>query len=264
MVLRRDGDAVIVIGQPAHAWLSGQLARAWGNERFGAVEPWEEVCLGAEQHDVGMAAWETRPALNPQTGLPRSFMELELDVHLAIWSAAAPLVVSQSRYAALLVSLHGTALYQRRDLARLGRRDADRVRAFLDEQRELQDGLLATLRADPRTAGAAAEAAVRRNRRLVWTWDSLSLGLLLDWAPYELEAVPTADGAVDVAVRAGSGGVMTLEPWPFPRDRLSFRCEGRRLAGRFEEEAAMQAALADSPWVTLEFELAARSGAAAG
>jgi hypothetical protein len=260
MLLRRDGDAVIAIGQPAHAWLSGQLARAWGNERFGAVEPWEEVCLGAEQHDVGMAAWDGQPALNPQTGLPRSFMELEFDVHLAIWSAAAPLVVPQSRYAALLVSLHGTTLYERRDLARLGRRDADRVRAFLDGQRELQDGLLATLRADPRTATAAAEDAVRRNRRLVWTWDSLSLGLLLDWAPYELEAVPAADGDVDVAVRAASGGALTLDPWPFARDRLVLRCEGRRLAGRFEDEGAMRAALADAPWVTLELELGAAAG----
>ena len=258
MVLRRDRDAVIAIGQPAHAWLSGQLARAWGNERFGAVEPWEEVCLGAEQHDVGMAAWDELPALNPQTGLPRSFMELEFETHLAIWSAAAPLVAPQSRYAALLVSLHGTSLYERRDTARLERRDADRVRAFLDGQRELQDGLLATLRADPRTAAAATEGAVRRNRRLVWTWDSLSLGLLLDWAPYELEAVPTADGETDVAVRAASSGAMTLDPWPFGRDRLSLRCEGRRLVGSFEEEAAMHAALEDSPWVTLEFELAAR------
>jgi len=25
----------VVVTQPAHAWLSGQLARAWGNERFG-------------------------------------------------------------------------------------------------------------------------------------------------------------------------------------------------------------------------------------
>src|SRR5918996_2543798 len=106
MLLRPDNeDAVIAIGQPAHAWLSGQLARAWGNERFGAVEPFEEVCLGAEQHDIGMAAWERAPTLNPQTGLPHSFMELGLEAHLEMWSSAAGLVVSQSRYAALLVSM---------------------------------------------------------------------------------------------------------------------------------------------------------------
>jgi Protein of unknown function (DUF3891) len=243
MLLRRDGDAVIAIGQPAHAWLSGQLARAWGNERFGAVEPWEEVCLAAEQHDIGMAAWDGAPTLNPETGRPRSFMELELDVHLEIWSRAAPLVVPQSRYAALLVSMHGTALYERRNLDRLEPAERERVHAFLTAQRALQEELTATLGADP--------DQVRRNQRLVWTWDSLSLGLLLGWAPFELEAVPAADGEIDVEVRDG-----TLEPWPFGAPRLELRCEGRRLSGRFDDEEEMRAALEAAPWVTIQIELA--------
>jgi len=65
MLYREGTQGRIAITQPAHAWLSGQLARAWGNERFGDVVPWEEVCLGAEQHDVGHTAWEQAPALNP-------------------------------------------------------------------------------------------------------------------------------------------------------------------------------------------------------
>jgi hypothetical protein len=224
MLLRKDGDAVIAIGQPAHAWLSGQLARAW-DEPF---EPWEEVCLAAEQHDLGMAPWDAAPKLNPKTGLPRSFMELELDDHLEIWWRAAPLVLQQSRYAALLVSMHGTALYERRNL------EDERVRTFLDGQAELQAELLETLRADPRTAPFAGDEIVRRNQQLVWRWDSLSLGLLLDW---ELE----------------------LHPWPFRDDRLSLRCEGRRLEGRFDDEEAMRAALAAAPWVTLDIGVASTS-----
>jgi Protein of unknown function (DUF3891) len=224
MLLRPDGDDFIAIGQPAHAWLSGQLARAWA-EPF---EPWEEVCLAAEQHDVGMAAWDGSPKLNPDTGLPRSFMELELEDHLEIWWRAAPIVLQQSRYAALLVSMHGTALYARRDL------DDERVSAFLAGQAELQAGLLETLRADPRTARFATDEIVRRNQQLVWRWDSLSLGLLLGW---DLE----------------------LDPWPFRDDPLSVRCEGRRLTGRFDDEEAMRHALADAPWVTLDIRVASTS-----
>src|SRR5262249_61842355 len=85
MLLCGDGQDLIAVGQPAHAWVSGQLARAWGNARFGELEPRAEVCLAAEQHDLGMATWERRPTLNPKTGLPRSFMELTLDEHLEIW-----------------------------------------------------------------------------------------------------------------------------------------------------------------------------------
>src|SRR5918999_1358555 len=140
MLLRPDGDAVIAIGQPAHAWLSGQLARAWGNERFGAVEPWEEVCLGAEQHDIGMAAWDAAPELNPDTGLPYSFTELPLDRHLGMWAAAPGRVLPQSRYAALLVSLHGAGLYERRDPDDPDHAHA--VQAFLAFKRELQAELL--------------------------------------------------------------------------------------------------------------------------
>ena len=72
MLLRDEGDGVIAIGQASHAWISGQLARAWGNDRFAAPEPREEVCLAAEQHDVGMAEWDLRPSLNPDTGRPRA------------------------------------------------------------------------------------------------------------------------------------------------------------------------------------------------
>jgi Protein of unknown function (DUF3891) len=242
MLLCRRDDELIAVGQPAHAWVSGQLARAWGNARFGALEPREEVCLAAEQHDAGMAAWETQPTLNPETGLPRSFLELTLAEHLEIWWSAAPLVLAQSPYAALLVSLHGTALYERRDLTRLAPADVEKVQAFLAGQRELQEGLRDALAADP--------DAVRRNQRLIWTWDSLSLGLLLGWPPFTLSAVPTADGETDVEVRD-----RRLDPWPFAAPAVTLRYDGRRLAGPYPDEATMRQGLADAPWVSLDVTL---------
>jgi hypothetical protein len=242
MLLCRQGDELIAVGQPAHAWVSGQLARAWGNARFGALEPREEVCLAAEQHDAGMAAWETRPTLNPDTGLPRSFMELPLDEHLEIWWSAAPLVEAQSPYAALLVSMHGTALYERRDLARLAPVDVERVQTFLAGQRELQERLRGALGADP--------DALRRNQRLLWTWDSLSLGLLLGWAPFTLAAVPTADGETDVEVRDGR-----LDPWPFATPTVTLRYDGRPVGGPYGDEATMRHSLAAAPWLSREVTL---------
>src|SRR4051795_7966544 len=128
MLLRPDGDDVICIGQPAHAWLSGQMAARWRPR----PEPFEEVVLAAAQHDAGMADWDAAPELNPDTGLPQSFMEMALDTHLRLWSHAPHRVLPQSRYAAVLVSMHGTALYEMR------RRRTDEIERYLDEQRALQ------------------------------------------------------------------------------------------------------------------------------
>src|SRR5215217_2614691 len=88
----------------------------------------EDVCLAAEQHDVGMARWDLAPSLNPETGRPRSFLEMELAVHLALWTAAPEHLLTQSRYAALLVSRHGTILYGRSDLSKMDPGRAAQIR----------------------------------------------------------------------------------------------------------------------------------------
>ena len=246
MVLRRDGGGVVAIGQPAHAWLSGQLARAWGNERFGALEPWEEVCLAAEQHDAGMAAWDAAPTLNPETGLPHSFTEMPLETHVDLWTRAWELVLPQSRYAALLVSMHGTALYGMRDLTKLDEHEAALVRGYLTGQREVQRRLRESLD-DP--------SGVDRGQRLIWTWDAFSLALCLDWPPYTLSGVPAAEGELDVELTPAGERRVRVDPWPFADESVGVRTEGRLLESRLDDEGDLHAALRDARWVTLDFEL---------
>jgi hypothetical protein len=226
MLLREDGDAVVCIGQPAHAWLSGQMARAWALD---PVEPWEEVCLAAEQHDVGMAEWDAAPELNPETGRPYSFVEMPLDTHLRLWTAAPHRLLAQSRYAAVLVSMHGSALYEMRDLTRMSDEQAAAVQRYLAGQREMRERL------------AAGLEHLRRNQRLIWIWDFLSLGLCLGWEGRSIEGIAL--------------GSDSIEPWPFRDDEVVLRTEGRRLEGRFDDEAEMRAALDAAPWAELSFEL---------
>jgi hypothetical protein len=251
VLLREDERGLLAIGQPSHAWVSGQLARAWGNERFGAVAPREEVCLAAAQHDIGWAERDLEPLYNPETGRPRSFMEMPIDLHLGLFTDGPRSLLTQSRYAALLVSMHGSRLYARRDLDRVPPSDADAIRAFLLEQLEFQRGLIATLGAEP--------AEIERNSLLVWTWDYLSLALCLDWAPATAKGCPTAEGTVDLEL-TGDGGRLSVDPWPFSVPELTVRCEGRRLPGRFADEDALRAEFAAAPWETLEFELGADPG----
>jgi hypothetical protein len=248
MILRDEaGRGVLAIGQASHAWISGQLARAWGNDEFGTVEPWEEVCLAAEQHDVGMASWDLIPNLDPTTQLPLSFTDMPLDLHMSLWREAPRRLLSQSRYAALLVSMHAVRLYERRDLKRLAPSEAEQVRSFLSAQREFQQAVGATL--------GAAPAAVARNSDLIWTWDSMSLAVCLDWAPFSLSAVPTAGGAVDLQLTPDGERRIRVEPWPFAAAAVSVHADGRRLTGRYATERALREALASAAWETIVFEL---------
>ena len=203
MLYREVKQGKIAITQPMHAWLAGQLARAWGNERFGEVEPWEEVCLGAEQHDVGHTAWEQAPTLNSQTGLPYSFLEMPRQLHVQLWSQAARWVLPQGRYAALLVSLHGTRLYQRYDAANDLPENARSVQHYLEQERAFQEELLASLRSDPHYRPYATEEVVARNRQLVGIWDALSLAICFGrTSPQSWEQVPTATGTTTLTLTA--------------------------------------------------------------
>jgi len=257
MLVRSDD---LIIGQPAHAWVSGQLARAWGNERFPAPSPREPVCLAAEQHDVGWADADLEPLRGPD-GRPLSFAEYPRPAHVAIWRDAARRLLAQSRYAALLVSLHGTSLYERWvDPDAYAPDVATMIREFVDRQRALQGELAAGL--DP--------AELDRNRRLLITLDGLSLALCHDRGA-TLEDVPGADGPATVRVTpAGaaaappgvvrddhavpSGGAtarFVVHPWPFTAERVIVGCEARR----FGASSGGDAMLAAAPWVPLRWQL---------
>lgn len=250
MLLRRTETGVLAIGQPSHSWISGQLARAWGNERFGSVEPYEEVCLAAEQHDIGMGPWDAEAELNPDTGLPYAFTEMPVTRHVQQWTDGPRRLSVQSRYAALLASLHGARLQRRRDLEALPTDDATAVRSYLDAEDRFQQRLSVSLRPD--------YALLQRNHQLLWTWDFLSLALCLDWAPTTAHDVPSAAEPLELELHPHADRTVSVDPWPFGDDRLTVFCEGRRLEPCYDNDDELRAALGGAPWERLVFELIPR------
>jgi hypothetical protein len=236
MVLHHTDSGVICIGQTAHAWVSGQLARHWGNAQFARPEPFGDVCLGAEQHDVGMAEWDLRPELDPATGFPRSFMAMPLETHLELWSRAPGKVLTQSPYAALLVSMHGRALYQGRP--------GDPARRFVAEQTAVQEALIENL-------GEPRERA-QHNQSLVSALDFLSLAPLMGWAPDGIGA-PVRPGAPHTTLDVQPAGALavTVDPWPFDAERLALGYPGRRLDAPADSQEALDDALRNAAWTTV-------------
>lgn len=255
MLHRQDPAGLIVITQPTHAWVAGCLARAWGNEYFGSFAPKEEVCLGAEQHDIGWLLWENMPTLNPNTGYPHSFMEVPTEVHVNIWSGAKQLALPLGRYVALLVSLHGTGLYERfRGWQNSPKSTQEEVQEFLAQEKAFQQKLTTNLQEEPYYAPYATSETLQRNRSLVAVWDSLSLALCMGLRKEQhFDRVPTADGETTLTITPANDDMtyIKVNPWSFGQSQVKLVFEGRLLREQFTNETAMRTALANAEWVTI-------------
>jgi hypothetical protein len=146
---------------------------------------------------------------------------MPMETHAALWLDAPKKLVTTSVYAAALVSLHGTRLYEMRERT-------PEVDDFLRRQEEFRRGL------------GFERADLEPGSTLVWIWDYLSLAALLGW-----------DGEVEGLSVDG----LRVKPWPFRERSLTVRCEARRLGDRFGDAEEMRAALAEAPVEALELEL---------
>ena len=255
MLLRKHAEGVIAVSQPAHAWVSGQLARHWRETDFIGVR--EEVCLAAEQHDIGFLGWEQAPTLNPSTGLPYTFMEMPRELHLEIWTRGIQQMLRFGRYPALLVSRHFTGLTQRNGPC--GTRHEERLtRQFLQQQEEFQASLETSLANDFYYGEYSSEEVLRHHQQLVSLWDWMSLLLChglerpqtVAWPEWktqgvEMQLTPLEDGGAKVKV----------EPWPFKVLALELVCEGRHLLRNYTDEKEMREGLRAAAPLVLEVRL---------
>jgi hypothetical protein len=224
MLIREEPDRLIGVPQPSHAWLSGQLARAWGNADFARPEPFEEVCLAALQHDIGWLGWERAPSVDPVARRPHSFMEVDLSRKLEDAARAVVDTHTHSLYAAILVSMHFEAIY--------GPVPAPAAAAFAARQTAFQREAAAALADDPRLGIAIAPDALARNRLLLGAVDRLSIAICAGVrGPVQAIAAPRAGSAIASLTLASRGGPdeLTLDPWPFETPELIVRCDARLL-----------------------------------
>jgi hypothetical protein len=254
MLHRQDEEGIIAISQPAHAWVSGQLAWHWGNNLF--PEFGEEVCLAAEQHDIGFLDWDMAPTWNPKTGLPYSFLDMPPRTHFEIWTAGVRKMMRLGRYPALLVSLHYTGLARKGSSSQ--DQDAENLAAnFISEQEELQTTLMISLQNDFYYGPSSADETIERNREMISLWDWMSLLLCLGFKEEKrIPGVPGTHGQVELGMVALDGGKrITIQPWPFRNSRIELICEGRRLLKTYRSEEEMRAMLRAAAPITIPMEL---------
>jgi hypothetical protein len=109
MIVRDTGDAWQVVLQTDHADLSGDFARAWGEQGPGH----ESLVIAAERHDDGWAVWEQAPRVD-DAGKPVNFLDVDVRSHLAFYRAGIAAVAEQDPDAGVLVAMHGAGIYRQR------------------------------------------------------------------------------------------------------------------------------------------------------
>jgi hypothetical protein len=260
MLHRAHPEGTIVIGQAAHARLVGVVARAWGRPPFALPPHMDETLLAAEQHELGMTPWEIAPTLNLATGLPHAYVELSRMEHLALWRDAGPMMRTQSRYAALLVSRHGVWIFSQYERPPDDPAERAAVAAYLRRERAFQSRLRASLADEPEYRQAVHLPTLLQSHYLFTIWDRIAVHACYgvpvpEWgvpAVYRWERVPSTSGPTDLTIACAAPDRWMLDPWPFASDALQLRGEGRLLRARYTDQATMREALDAAPWVRWE------------
>ena len=269
MIIQEQGDQLLLIRQTDHAFLAGFFAKEWGNQEFPRPEPFASLCLAAAEHDNGWTEWELAPSLDPKTKMPNTFMSVSTEEHIALYQRGIERLVKVDHYAALLVSLHCTGLYDRARATMPGysakyvkSTETSLVTDFVQRLRLQQLRLKTDLRANPAAKDFVIEDTLKANFERLEALDRLSLHLCMN--PREncvIDAVPqdNAGNEVDLDLRSEGGNVLTLAPYPFKRDVLEVAILARRIPKRvYVDDSDFRKVLAQAPYFGIKFTVRAR------
>lgn len=234
-----DGEQRFVITMAEHMTLAGKFGRAFGNDRFEAVEPRDVVLYIVENHDAGWAELDGEAAIDSATGLPFNLVDTPFE-RIVRTSAASPDFNSHHHaYCGLLSSMHSWGLYNGRyglsDKVLLDGLAADnraKAKDMLDGELARQENLKAALADDPDTAGWIEENHLFQNYKQLQFFDTMALyfNCCHEGAreETEFEHVPrNADADETIAVRPEGDGVYGVSPYPFAEDGLEVSFTGR-------------------------------------
>lgn len=262
MIVRDDGDGLIIIRQGDHAALSGEVAQAWHPPNKPHARPINSLLVAAVHHDAGWRAWEDdAPDPLDEQGRPRDFMHMPLDDHLVIWRESIRQTARYDLYAGVLASMHAVALYEWR-LSTLPDPEANRakIRAFIEAQADWQAQAHDLLAGRPYYEPHLSDEGLAANLKLLQVWDFLSLMLCVPWTdPHTFEGVRLPDAQLHtLTVTTREEGVLALRPYPLHQEPFRVSVTGRRLAQRtFTQPADLARAHAAAPAVELTFSLRA-------
>ena len=256
MIVRKEANGLVLVGQTDHSRLVGQFAAHWGNARFEGVQPYDSVVRAAVYHDYGWLAYETSPVITDAGETPdfRQVGAKQLDSYQ--W--CVDWMTGIDRYSGLLVSMHRTGLWRGR-YGTIAYPTGFNPRALNDATEEFIKRHEAWQEEEQRRLDPAQ---VRINYRLLQVWDLLGLYFCCaDPGDDRIEPVPqsyragTGEG-VSLKLHAEGKRRVALDPYPFEARPLKVQLTAKRLGRQtWPDLASFRRDYFQAPTELLEFEL---------
>lgn len=255
-----DGQPRFVIRQSDHARMCGQLAAAFGNARFAALDPREPLEYIAAHHDEGWVTLDAQARRDPRTGWPYHLTQTPLPDLVLTGRGSPDFNERHHPLSGLLSSMHTWGLYHGRYglsdkifIEAVPAEHKPAVQAMLDDEVARQQRLRLALTADPATAPLAEAARLFHNYKLLQFFDTLGLYFHLTAPAARGDAVfqnvpAGVNDDVTVTVRPLGQERYAVSPYPFAADEVEVWVEGRFLAAQ-PEGTDLAALMAQTPAV---------------
>jgi hypothetical protein len=239
-----SGAPRLAVMMHEHTALSGQFARAFGNDRFESVWPNDLMFYVVSHHDAGWADFDRNPVTDERTGLPYNLIETPVE-HIAVTSRRSPdFNERQHPYCGLVSSMHSWGLYNGRYglsnvvlIDRIPLADRPLVERMLAGEIDRQKKLKAEIAKYAEAAGWIGEEHLFQNYKQLQFFDTLALYFNRTHpsqrGEQKFEHVPlNARQDVDVTVRPREPGSYEVSPYPFAANAAEFAFAGRFIEPR--------------------------------
>lgn len=225
MIVRDEGDSLVLITQPDHAQLAEVMVAAIRTEPALDGPARQTILLATREHDNGWAEVDAAPTIDPDSGRPCDFISGPAPVKHELWLRGIARAAKADELAGALVAEHALTVYgyRRRETA---------WSAFFATIEGMRDTLLQRIG----LFAGAGRRAFDDCYRCVRLGDSFSLQFCNAWV----------DPSTTLGYRSAvSGATLLIEPDPFAGAAVELRVVGHRIpARRYKDDAHVRAALA--------------------
>jgi len=240
-----EGEPHFVNTMLSHTQMCGQMARAFGNDRFERPAPFDEVVYIVENHDRGWDQYDANPGIDPETHLPCIMVRTPTPDLVKTNRGSPDFNEAHHPYCGLLSSMHTVGLYNGRygfskfvprtqATTSISVPDVHRplIDAVLSHEEARQTRLKATLAAAPATSGWIEQGHLFQNYKQLQFLDTMSLYFHLRHAGERgtetyVRVPMSREADTTIMLRKVSERAYSLDPFPFTGDRLTITCRGR-------------------------------------